>query len=611
MPSFDQFRVPESPPGPPQPPFWRTSNLDDLVGLQSDEKATPSLISLPTELLRQICKYIHAKKDMANLCALGSYRLFAITLPLLYETMIFEIGGTLQSRIKKMLTPENTGLQHIRYIKFIANPYDGHDTSAHQWLEMILNMIPKNILKRLSWIVPRPLPGTTSHLLWQRQSKLQNIEVFPQYVDQSDEAPANHQSDLVEHINTHELSGATELRVVPGDTNGALIGSTILGTARITDLTVDARLWSEGSAHHDPDTGYIIDPLTSALFVHISPAPLGHVGTVNTITKLALSDVDLRFAAHNWFRHLDMAKLTDLRLEYCANADMFLGTLSTNIMRPCMKNLTVVHDLGTPADRTVDMLEDLLMYTKPTLKTLEICLRNASRLPSVASVKRHASLRRLYLDVTNHSPGTRLGGNTPWIYGEEDLEALLDDCAEILHLGLHLPASSFEYKSFPRSETAFKRSLDIIINQLCDLHTLNILNWPQEYQGQNYQGVDYYASRTCQLSRLAGDIFLRFRHFDWNTHSFIKDDLGCNLEIVSFGVHEYNSYQPSPKHFVESVVTSLGRTRRTAELQELRALVHEDLETDNIEYEARRWYNNERTAFHTYGHNDDVDEADY
>ncbi|KAK4899802.1 hypothetical protein LTR27_003068 [Elasticomyces elasticus] len=524
--------------------------------------------------------------------------------------MVFEISSTLQPKTKRMLTRENTGLQHIRNIKLIASAtthYNG-DKAAHQWLEVLLSAIPKNVLERLRCV---------THLLWHRQSTLENIEIFPQYidprVDPRDLTPS-HEPDLVEFVNTHELSAVTKLRMVPDNTNTALIGSSILKRCAVTDLTVDARLWCEGSAHYDAGAGHIIDPLTSALFVHATPAPLGFVGTVNTITKLALSDIDLRHSAHTWLRCLDVTKLKDLRLEHCANVDIFLGQMSTNPTRPGMQSLTVVHDLGNTTDRTVDMLEDLLMYTKAKLETLNVCLRNAPRLPSVASLKRHAySLRRLTLNVMSDPPGQQPAheGESCY-YDEEELEDLLEDASEILHLALHLPPPSFLYKSFAEIDTAFTRAIDIIISNVCDLHTLTLLDWPIEYPSQIYQGPEYYVSKTPQLARLAGDIFQRFRHFDFDSRGFVDSDLGCNLEIISFGAREYNSRLPFRKHFVESLVTSLGRTRRTAELQELSVMVLADLEVDIIDYEARRWNKHDRTNFNTYGGEDQtVEEVEW
>ncbi|KAK5726759.1 hypothetical protein LTR15_002648 [Elasticomyces elasticus] len=403
MPSFDQFSIPDTSPAPPVR-FWQTSNLEELARVVPQAEIAPTLTGLPTELLNHITTLIHAESDLRNMIALGNHRLFAIALPFLYRTMHFTIRENLQPKVKNMLTRENEGLQHIREIEIFAGSHHADEITAYQWLEMIINMIPKNVVRRLSWIVPRPLPRRITHLLWQRQSALEHIELFPRHHDPQGRLETD-KPDLLEYTKTHEMSTVFKLRIVPEDFDTALLGSAIIQTWTITTLEVDARLWSEGDAYRDMQAGHVVDPLTSTLFVHLNPAPLSQAGVLNSITNLTLSDVDLRCAAHTWMRYVDVAKLKYLALEHCTNTDIFLGTMSTNAEKPRLRGLVVVHDLGEPADRTIDMVEDLLIYSTPTLESLQLCLRYAPRLPNVASLNRHAaSLKQMTLDITSRPP---------------------------------------------------------------------------------------------------------------------------------------------------------------------------------------------------------------
>ncbi|KAK5741457.1 hypothetical protein LTR17_003892 [Elasticomyces elasticus] len=599
----------------PHPPLprWRISNLKDLVGLQPDEKPTPTLTGLPTELLHNIVTFIHAKRDLRNIIALGNNRLYAVALPELYKSMHFKISDHLQPKIKNMLTRENEGLHHIHHVDIFAGSYHNDESTAYQWLEVMINIIPKNVIKHLRWTVPRSLPWRITHLLWQRQAALEIVEVFPRHHD--NHGMPETETDLQDYFKTHEMPNITELRLVPEDTDTALIGSAIMQACNLTTLKVDARSWSEGGAHHDRDVGHVVDPLTSTLFVHITPAPMGQAGTLSTITTLTLSDVDLRYASHTWLRYFNVAQVRHLTLEHCGNVDIILGNMSTSIQKPRLQGLTVVHELGT-ADRTVDMLDDLLIYSECTLENLQLCLRNAPRLPDVAAVKRH-ELHCLTLDITGQQPPQRTAqqDSLSMFYDDEDLESLLEhpNPSALYQLGLHLPPQSFEYKSFPQTNTPFIRALDIIIRKVCDIYTLNIINWPENYKNQNYGSAGYYASKVPSLARLAADVFGRFRHYDFNTDNFVKDDLGCRLEVVSFGVREHDDRQPSLVHFVEGEITALGRTRLTAERQKLSNLITEDLEVDILNYDARRWSKQARSEFYTFCKDEEeaVDEDEY
>ncbi|KAK5128891.1 hypothetical protein LTR85_000224 [Meristemomyces frigidus] len=555
MPSFDDpFDYQYGGYATPSVPEWRkciTSSQDVAEELSAgDEKGLGRLAVLPPELRNQILSYLHTKPDLAHVCA-SSKVLFALMTPLLYHSVHFIINTEFQPTLKKMLTRENPGLDYIREIKLSADFYNGNCGPAYEWIEIFVNAIPKDILKRFSWDTSRALLSRITQLLWRRQQKLEHVEIFSKYVDSYGNA-ATDEPDLVAYLGAHTMSTVSKMRFVPDTGDTALIGCAILKACPIVSLTVDARLWTEADAHQGDVAGEIHDPLTSCLFNHLSPASAGLPGTSDMMTSLSLSDENLRHARQTW-SHLSKPK--HLRLEHCANADFFINNLTARGKMPWLNSLTMVHDLGARSDRTIDYIEDLLVFPKRTLRVLSLCLRNAPRLPDVTAL----SLKQL---------------------------------------GLHLPPASFRYKSFAESNTGFTRCLDIIIHSVCDITTLAILNWPDKYYTSSTS--EYYASKVPQLARLAADVFARFHHYDWSVDGFVKADCGTMLEVVSFGVRERDANLPSPRYFVEAMIVARGRERRSAEKKKLSEFIDENLDITIINYEKREWDKHARTDFQMY-----------
>lgn len=65
----------------------------------------------------------------------------------------------------------------------------------------------------------------------------------------------------------------------------------------------------------------------------------------------------------------------------------------------------MIHDVGEHSpDRSMEAIEQLLKDTGSDIVDLELCLRNAPRLPEVASIIPHGkSLRRLFLDLGSNA----------------------------------------------------------------------------------------------------------------------------------------------------------------------------------------------------------------
>ncbi|KAK5131442.1 hypothetical protein LTR08_000906 [Meristemomyces frigidus] len=599
MPSFDWLACNEAPATVPE---WRkpigTKNHNNAEKFSTEEKqALGRLAVLPMELLDHVLSYLHTKADLANVCA-SSTKLFLITTPILYNSVHFVINTEFQPKLKKMLTRENPGLDYIRDIKLSADFQVTDGGAAYEWIEIFVNAIPKDILMRFSWDTPRALPARITRLLWSRQRNLQHAEIFSSHLTGDNRGP-----DLVDYLDTHAMPAVKEMRLVPDNDDTALIGCAALKAWQITSLTVNACLWAMPDAHNSDVPGEIFDPLTTCLFNHLTPAPAGMPGTSDMLTSLTLSDINLRHAKQTWFRYLNLSKLKSLRLEHCANADIFLNCLANGGRTPHLQSLKIVHDLGERSDRTIDFLEHVLMFPSRTLQTLHLCFRNALRLPDLASLRCHANtLQELMLDITNPRPVNVL------CYRERDLHTLLPECYTLKQLGLHLPSASFEYKSFAQSSTGFTRCLDIIIRNTCNLRSLAIFNWPDDYQLCGSPA--YYATKVPQLARLAADIFARYRHYNPEDYAFGKDDLGAMLEIVAFGVRERDSHVPSPRYFVPAKVVSHRRERHTAEKKKISELVDEGLQVDMIDYEARDWNKQTRTSFQRYREYQDDDYGD-
>ena len=122
--------------------------------------------------------------------------------------------------------------------------------------------------------------------------------------------------------------------------------------------------------------------------------------------------------------------------------------------------------------------------------------------------------------------------------------------------------------------------MDIV--RLSKLKTLNIINWPEDYEQNSYPG--YNVAKIPQLARVTSDVSTLHRRFDRRKQMFLNDEHSCILEIFSFGMHEKSSFAPSPVYFVQSETSALGKLRKGAAGVQLRSLVARGLNVAIMDY---------------------------
>ncbi len=558
------------------------------------------------------------KSDLIHLCKVSKL-CKEHALPMLYRTVSITIGADFDKKLARMLTPDNTGLQHTQEVIVHADrTYFTNRELAHQWLAVVSNHLSAHKLKLYRWDVPHALLDSLSSELWQRQHKLQVLDIIP--IHEKDgwsgsDAASDTDVDLYAELDKIVFPDLRALRAVVSNVESTSLASVALQRNHITKLEVDARLWTGGDAQEvedsstdrsdDDPTRQIDDPLTSNLFGHLSQAKPGHLPIDQSLTTLTIKDVNLTLCKDTWLTRFRVAQLKHLSLEHCKGADIFLMKVAPGATNPSLKSFTLVHDLGGDADQTVHAIEEPLHVPRNKIENLQLCLRNAPRLPSSISIRNHGNtLRRLLLDIScksDHSatssqasqggwgssspPPPSVAKTTQLAYDAEDLELIVKACPKLLELSIALPTVSLEYDSF---ETCgdFKISIDHIVEKNLQLATLCILNWPVQYKhGRNSK---YYAGKNLQLAPLASDVFKRHRSFDTGTGTFIKEQRKCKLEIVVFGVNETGpDAPPKPAYFVQSKNIVLNQLRLEATGASLGELQCEDLETTVLEYEAR------------------------
>lgn len=509
----------------------------------------------------------------------------------------------------QMFTLENTGLRYVREIKtHVDATHNNNPEAAHQWLGIAINQIPKDNLLKFRWETLHPMPSRLSKLLWQRQSKLEYIEVLPKYVHDSwNSEQERSEIDLLAEMNKLEFADLRKVRAVPDNAETALLACSALQRGAVTELEVDGLLWQEGDAREDEedDEGGVHDLLTECLFDHVEYSMPGKVLEYDVLTSLTLKDINLTLCKRTWFGYLDFCHLKELRLEHCRGADIFLMQLASGAAKPGLYSFALVHDLGNTADRTIHAIQDLLSYPKHKVRRLELCLRNANELPDVKCICAHSqSLRSLLLDVAGkaHTPSSG-----PWsqptqppakhsvlVYDTQAFLSLILSCSSLVELGIAFPDVGLEYKHFSQDCGEFTKWMDMVPKVL-KLATLNVLNWPTNYKHGAHEG--YYAAKNLQLARLAWDIFMLHRCFDVMTSSFVAFERHPALEVVAFGVREHGAGSPQPAYFVQSEVRILGKTVSHAQGVPLKYLRDHNLDIKILDYHERDFDETSRKNF--------------
>ena len=447
-------------------------------------------------------------------------------------------------------------------------------------------------------------------MLWQRQQKLERLELFSNYTPSTDHGATVEDIDLVAELARHDFQKLQAVRVVPDGEDVGFLASAALQCGVVTDFEVDGRLWSGEEAVLHEVTGRAIDPLTASLFSHLPHAQPGMIPRNDFLVKLALKDIDLTLSKYTWHTYLHLVGLRHLSLEHCKGADIFLMKMTAGVHLLGLRSFTLLHELSTQADRTIHAVEELLSFPRNTLQLLVLVLRNAPHLPKASAIRGHGrTLRKLLVDIKSGvavNNNTWNNGNTNTgvhlVYEIGQFQSIMQSCIALRELGIALPNVEFDYEILSRDCGNFSTYLDIIAGNL-KLATLSILTWPSLYQ--DGQSPGYYQARDPQL---ASDIFARHRSYDDETDAFVVKEKKCNLEVVGFGVRERHVYGTLPRYFMQAEVTVLGKKRATAERVALKDLRDWKLDIAVLDYEKRDFDENSRKSFHSYKSSQDEPE---
>jgi hypothetical protein len=245
---------------------------------------------------------------------------------------------------------------------------------------------------------------------------------------------------------------------VPCSEQSAKVGSTALQVTNPISMEVDGTLWNDRP--FEDEDGAVQDLLTSHLFGHLPPSIPGS-GEPDKLTRLKLASLTLEFAEETWLKYPDLRNLKVSSLEYCPDAEVFIGGLAlNNDRRPNLRELTIIHEAAGQGDPIIDRIDDLLQQTT-SLEKINLSIRKASGLPKIISIKPcAATLRQLLLDIIP------LRSFLAWlIYSTEEIRELVASCTRLRELGFYLPSVDFLHVS-TRWEQDFRRSIVSILEPL-------------------------------------------------------------------------------------------------------------------------------------------------
>lgn len=118
--------------------------------------------------------------DLKNLCLVN--KLFhQLTVPLLYHTVVLEVGSPLDMRLTDFISPKNIGLPHIRKLDlYLADVQDKCNQlqQANFAIRMILTMLPEDILDKFSWHPWHAFSADNLLLLYKKQKRLKWLEAI-------------------------------------------------------------------------------------------------------------------------------------------------------------------------------------------------------------------------------------------------------------------------------------------------------------------------------------------------------------------------------------------------------------------------------------------------
>jgi hypothetical protein len=431
-----------------------------------------------------------------------------------------------------------------------------------------------------------------------------------------------------------DLADLYSVRAILDTLWSAKLTNIALRRGHVTEMNIDARLWTGGDAREykpkdqntDPDynsddddnapsaedlsTYYdpnfpVLDPLTSILFSHLPRVKTGLNPPTMTLSHLTLHDVNLTLSKHTWFTYLYLKSLVYLKIKYCQGADMFLLNLTNHF--PTLESFEVVHYVPCQGDRTLHAIDDFLNFHPVNhLHTIKICLRNTYKLPSADAIRKHRDkLEVLKIDVARGvvedapfaPPGAphhqqlcpqHKNGSRPW-YSSHAFNSIVNSCQNLIELAISFPPFDLHYMVMePIKDTDnfnFNQYLDKTISRLSCLCTLNIINWPNHYKTGRQPA--YYLAKNASLARLAADIFRRFRAYNFDENVFDNGNRHSTLELVAFGVSERTRSGapnlPRAVYFLPSQINTLGRKSSGVETATWEELFDHALERTSID----------------------------
>jgi hypothetical protein len=431
-------------------------------------------------------------------------------------------------------------------------------------------------------------------VLWERQRNVEILDICPQQLE--DPRSNGKTTDLIKVLENITFPNLQGIHAVIDTAESAALTSTALQRGVISELCVDAKFWLEGQAHEvdgdgsDEDTPQVQDAMTTLIFGHLTKAKPGHLAPFDLLETLTLKDIDLSLCKYTWFTYLELPRLHKLELKYCKGADLFLMQFCAKTT-PALKSFILVHDLGRDADRTIHAIEELLRSPRDKITHLELCLRNATSLPSATVIHNHSnSLQTLLLDIIGKrvpAEASRPGPPKPnyLCYSTSDFCAVVEACQSLVELGIAFPEVGLEYDELGDCRD-FLYWFDGTVMHLPKLATLNVLNWPIGYQFGRSKG--YYQTKNLQVARLASDLFKRHNTYDAEAETFddeVKDGL---LRVISFGVLDLDeATTPPPAYFVQAEVTRLGKKQDSAQSVTLDDLREYGLDGAVLKYDER------------------------
>lgn len=395
------------------------------------------------------------------------------------------------------------------------------------------------------------VPFSLQKKLWETQRKLAQIDLLPSRhnISRHDFDTRDATVDLAAIVNTTSFEEVRTVRVVPNEPSIVTIANLALQKKHVVELEVNGLHWQDESNPATNEDGSTHDDLTERLFAHVRRVAPSTPGQFDKLTKLVLREVDLTLCKHTWFTFVNLYELKTPELNYCTGADIFLIHLYDVLHIPKLRSFTLVHDLGSQADRTIHAVNDLLRQTRNSLQTLILCLRSAHQLPEARLVgSKH--LRILSFDISRFPAEPRderhsLQVSQQLHYSQEDFEILVGSCENLTQLGIGFPPIDLEYRDLKKRYPEFSGRIGMLAK--CPrLTVLNITNLPVGYH--IYLSSGKLEVMDTSLTRLAADVFYIFSSInDRDAGSVVGKTWRCSLELLAFGARDRGTRNTTPR----------------------------------------------------------------